>query len=236
MQMQESKIDMGKAVDVDLVVTESKGTESEVQDDNNSPGNDTDAEDADIRPIYDEESMAECTKLMKEVNSMLRFNHTVRTVIKPVDQKSHTQKPGRQIFTRHRFSPSKTSAVYEKTSSRSDLRWKPTSRIFKSVGLRWIPTGKLFDFLYKQSMVAEKADISETIFKVDSHMMIQKDDLESKFGPLLDEYLNGENQVVLKSFAVTTVDASDKRQQQPDSTSSTSTLATSVIADGNFDF
>ncbi|GJR76895.1 hypothetical protein Tco_0089260 [Tanacetum coccineum] len=38
-----------------------------------------------------------------------------------------------------------TSAVYEKTSPRSDLRWKPTGRIFKSVGLRWIPTGKLFD-------------------------------------------------------------------------------------------
>ncbi|GKC44335.1 hypothetical protein Tco_1062057, partial [Tanacetum coccineum] len=45
----------------------------------------------------------------------------------------------------HRFSPNKTSAVYEKTSPRSDLRWKPTGRIFKSVGLRWIPTGKLFD-------------------------------------------------------------------------------------------
>ncbi|GKE99953.1 hypothetical protein Tco_0023304, partial [Tanacetum coccineum] len=41
-------------------------------------------------------------------------------------------------------SPNKTSAVYEKTSPRSDLRWKPTGRIFKSVGLRWIPTGKLF--------------------------------------------------------------------------------------------
>ncbi|GJZ65236.1 hypothetical protein Tco_0621932 [Tanacetum coccineum] len=49
------------------------------------------------------------------------------------------------IFTRHRFSPNKTSVVYEKTSPRSDLRWKPTGRIFKFVGLRWIPTGKLFD-------------------------------------------------------------------------------------------
>ncbi|GJU09808.1 hypothetical protein Tco_1132204 [Tanacetum coccineum] len=39
----------------------------------------------------------------------------------------------------------------------------------------------------------------------------------------------------LPSFDVTTADASDKRQQQPDSTSSTSTLATSVTADGNFD-
>ncbi|GJV62560.1 hypothetical protein Tco_1473388 [Tanacetum coccineum] len=61
-------------------------------------------------------------------------------------------------------------------------------------------------------------------------------ELDVLFGPLFDEYFNGENQVVLKSSAVTTTDASDKRQQQPDSTSSTSTLATSVTADGNFDF
>nr|GEU50563.1 hypothetical protein [Tanacetum cinerariifolium] len=53
---------------------------------------------------------------------------------------------------------------------------------------------------------------------------------------LFDEYLNGENQVVSKSFPVTTANASDKRQQQPDSTSSTSTLATTISADGNFDF
>ncbi|GKD24175.1 hypothetical protein Tco_1230389, partial [Tanacetum coccineum] len=46
---------------------------------------------------------------------------------------------------------------------------------------------------------------------------------------------NGENQVVSKSSAVTTADASDKCQQQQDSTSSTSTLATTITADGNFD-
>ncbi|GJW13597.1 gag-pol polyprotein [Tanacetum coccineum] len=86
------------------------------------------------------------TKLLKEVNSHAKIqSHKTRNSNKPVDQKSHTQKPGRQIFTRHRFSPNKTFAVYEKTSPRSDLRWKPTGRIFKSVGLRWIPTGKLFD-------------------------------------------------------------------------------------------
>ncbi|GJV20769.1 hypothetical protein Tco_1369789 [Tanacetum coccineum] len=49
------------------------------------------------------------------------------------------------IFTGHRSYPNKTSAVYEKTSPRSDLRWKPMGKIFKYVGLRWIPTGKLFD-------------------------------------------------------------------------------------------
>ncbi|GJZ07156.1 hypothetical protein Tco_0540949 [Tanacetum coccineum] len=60
-------------------------------------------------------------------------------------------------------------------------------------------------------------------------------ELDLLFGPLFDEYFNGENQVVLKSSVVTTTDASNKRQQ-PDSTSSTSTLATTVTANGNFDF
>nr|GFA98118.1 Gag-Pol polyprotein [Tanacetum cinerariifolium] len=46
---------------------------------------------------------------------------------------------------RHKFSPNKTFAMYEKISHRSDLRWQPTGRIFKSGGLRWLPTGKLFD-------------------------------------------------------------------------------------------
>ncbi|GKF37509.1 hypothetical protein Tco_0114267 [Tanacetum coccineum] len=105
-------------------------------------------------------------------------------------------------------------------------------------------------------MAAEKTDISETIVKVDSQMMTQKNDprttvstkvhqaaetvttsneLDLLFGPLIDEYVKGENQVVLKSSDVTTADASNKRQQQPDSPSSISTLATTVTANGNFD-
>ncbi|GJR51692.1 hypothetical protein Tco_1402213 [Tanacetum coccineum] len=59
MQTQESKVDTSKALDADLVVIESSGTESEVQDDSSMSDNDTDANDAYIRPIYDEEPMAE---------------------------------------------------------------------------------------------------------------------------------------------------------------------------------
>ncbi|GJV19706.1 hypothetical protein Tco_1368726 [Tanacetum coccineum] len=110
-QTQESKIDTGKAVDADLVVTKRSGTESE------------------------------------EVNSHAKIqSYKTRNNNKLVDQKSHTQKPGSQIFIGHRFSPNKTFTVYEKTSPRSDLRWKPTGRIFKFVGLRWIPRGKLFAY------------------------------------------------------------------------------------------
>ncbi|GJV10780.1 hypothetical protein Tco_1352321 [Tanacetum coccineum] len=257
MQTQESKIDTGKALDADLVDTKSIRTDSIVQDDNSMSGNDTDADDADIRPIYDEQPMAECvfnanhdaciTKLLKEVNSRAKIqSHKTRN--------------------RHRFSPNKTSVVYEKTSPIYDLRWKPTGRIFKSVGLRWIPTGKLFDSCTskvdsepphgsnvdipnihecKQTLDVsagtsinvqkeQSLDLSAEVHQA-AETVTTSNELDLLFGPLFDEYFNGENQVVLKSSAVTTTDASNKRQQQPDSTSSTSTLATTVTANGNFD-
>ncbi|GJV43977.1 hypothetical protein Tco_1428513 [Tanacetum coccineum] len=311
----ESKIDTGKALDNGLVVMESNGTESEVQDDSSKSRNDTDADDADIRPIYDEEqwqhgqilnetnSKAKIEKKIDVLETMnIELEHSVaklrkenqtlkqnykdlydsikitrsktteqtpsllannaelkariqekvfaiaalkndlrklkgnsvdtkfdktsvlgKPVLPSIRNQSVVRKPNAfkfdrdqmskqwfasQIFTGHRFSPNKTSAVYEKTSLRSNIRWKPTGRIFKSVGLRWIPTGMLFDSCTSkidsepphglnvdilniheckqtldvsagksQSMVAEKADISETIVKVDSQMMIQKNDV-----------------------------------------------------------
>ncbi|GJS30007.1 hypothetical protein Tco_0490627 [Tanacetum coccineum] len=141
---------------------ESIRTDSIVQDDGSRSRNDTDADDADIRPIYDEEPMAE-VQLTAECNIFaIGQQHTEQPKIiveGRVDQSKTTKQTTsllanntelkaqiqEKIFTGHRFSPNKTSAVYEKTSPRSDLRWKPTGRIFKSVGLRWIPTGKLFD-------------------------------------------------------------------------------------------
>ncbi|GJY63554.1 hypothetical protein Tco_0465014 [Tanacetum coccineum] len=194
------------------------------------------------------------TKLLKEVNSHAKIqSHKTRNTNKPVDQKSHTQKPGRQIITGHRFSPNKTSVVYEKISPRSDLRWKPMGRIFKTISLRWVPTGKILASCTSKDD-SEPAHGSNTDIP-NIHECKQTLDLsvgtsltgqqkqridfskevESLFGPLFDEYFNGENQVVLKFFAVTTADTSDKRQQQPDLTSSTSTLATIVNVDGNFD-
>ncbi|GJW59542.1 hypothetical protein Tco_0108877 [Tanacetum coccineum] len=84
------------------------------------------------------------TKLLNEVNSRKVKPHKTKNSNNPVEQKSHTQKPGRQISLGHRFSPKKGYDVYEKTSPRSCLRWIPTGRIFKLAGLRWIPTGKMF--------------------------------------------------------------------------------------------
>ncbi|GJW52112.1 hypothetical protein Tco_0093463 [Tanacetum coccineum] len=180
-------------------------------------------------------------KFLKEVNSlaMIQPNKTKNST-KLVDQKSHTQKPVRQIFKGHRFSPNKTSAVYEKTSPRSDLRWKPTGIIFKTVGLRWVPKGKILvsctskdDSEPTHGLNVDISKIQECKQTLDlsagTSLNGQKQqridlsgELESLFGPSFDQYFNGENQVVSKPSAITTVDASDKRQQQPDSTSSTS--------------
>ncbi|GJU04277.1 hypothetical protein Tco_1114615 [Tanacetum coccineum] len=150
-------------------------TDSTVQDDSSRSGNDTDADDADIRPIYDEEPMAEYPETCQVKSPMLDSspdNQTTEYSKQSLESENillkETVAQFQKDFSRmeahcialelkyqnqslksgqhgHKFYPNKTSAVYEKTSPRSDLRWKPTGRIFKSVGLRWIPTGKTFD-------------------------------------------------------------------------------------------
>ncbi|GJZ94628.1 hypothetical protein Tco_0666831 [Tanacetum coccineum] len=86
------------------------------------------------------------TKFLNEVNSRAKVpSHKTTTRYKPVEQTSVAKKQERQIPIGHRFSIKKTSIVHEKTMThRSCLRWKPTGKIFKTVGLRWVPTGKIF--------------------------------------------------------------------------------------------
>ncbi|GJW59293.1 hypothetical protein Tco_0106024 [Tanacetum coccineum] len=59
MQTTEDKVDTSKALDASLVDTESSGTTLKEQDTSSRSGNDAHADDADIRPIYDEEPMVE---------------------------------------------------------------------------------------------------------------------------------------------------------------------------------
>ncbi|GKF03403.1 hypothetical protein Tco_0030326 [Tanacetum coccineum] len=61
------------------------------------------------------------------------------------DAKSHK--------TTKRYMPVEKSSASMKSkrqipimNPRSCLRWKPTGRLFKTIGLRWVPTGKIFAF------------------------------------------------------------------------------------------
>ncbi|GKA26199.1 hypothetical protein Tco_0712308 [Tanacetum coccineum] len=216
-----------------------------VQDENNKSRNDTDADDADIKPIYDEEPMAEVQLTAGMLFLCYRRQHTGATW--KIFVEGRVDKSDRRSYRTLRFSYNTTSAVYEKTSPRSDLRWKPTGRIFESVGLRWIPTGKLFDSCTskvdsepphgsnvdiphihecKQTLDVsagtsinvqkeQSLDLSAEVHQA-AETVKTSNELDLLFGPLFDEYFNGENQVVLKSSAVTTTDASNKRQQQLD--------------------
>ncbi|GJR48808.1 hypothetical protein Tco_1316911 [Tanacetum coccineum] len=87
-------------------------------------------------------------KFLKEVNSRAKVpSNKTTTRNKPVEQTRFAKKPERQIPKGHRFSIKNTSVVHKKTMTpRSCLRWKPTGRIFKTIGLRWVPTGKIFAF------------------------------------------------------------------------------------------
>ncbi|GJY21001.1 hypothetical protein Tco_0393567 [Tanacetum coccineum] len=87
-------------------------------------------------------------KFLKEVNSRAKVpSHKTTKIYMPVEKSSASKKPERQIPTGHRFSNKKTTTVPEKTMTpRSCLSWKPTGRIFKTIGLRWVPTGKIFAF------------------------------------------------------------------------------------------
>ncbi|GJU59817.1 hypothetical protein Tco_1237583 [Tanacetum coccineum] len=192
-QTQESKVDPDKALDADLVETESIRTKSEVQDENSGSGNDTDTGDADIRPIYDEEPMAE-VQLTAECNIF-------------ATGQQHTDQP--EIINEGR--------VDQYTEECQVIR-------------------KLLDSCMGKVNSEPPYGSNVDIFKIQKKQSIDiSAELESLFGPLFDEYFNGENLVVSKSSVVTSADASNKRQQQPDSISSTSTLATTVTADGNFD-
>ncbi|GKG10501.1 hypothetical protein Tco_0341901 [Tanacetum coccineum] len=67
MQTTEDKVDSSKSFDASLVDTESSGTALKEQDTSSRSGNDAHADDADIRPIYDEEPMAE-VQTIAEIN------------------------------------------------------------------------------------------------------------------------------------------------------------------------
>nr|GEY92831.1 hypothetical protein [Tanacetum cinerariifolium] len=83
---------------------------------------------------------------MKKVNSHAKVpSNKTTNRNKPVEQKGVPYKQERQIPTGHRLSIQKTSFAQKKTMTPSScLRWKPTGKIFKTVGLRWVPTGKIF--------------------------------------------------------------------------------------------
>ncbi|GJZ45073.1 hypothetical protein Tco_0592669 [Tanacetum coccineum] len=118
MQTQDSKVDLGKALNASLVFTESNKTELKVQDTSSRSGNDTDNDDAEIRPIYDEEPMAE-VQLTAECNIFaIGQQHTEQPEIINEGRVHQYTKECQVISPLLDSSPDNQTTEYSKTISR----------------------------------------------------------------------------------------------------------------------
>ncbi|GJV65631.1 hypothetical protein Tco_1476459 [Tanacetum coccineum] len=77
-QMTEEKVDSSKALDASLVIIKSNGTESQEQDTSSRSGNNAHVDDADMRPIYDEEPKAEVQMTIDDNVSATEQQHTAQ--------------------------------------------------------------------------------------------------------------------------------------------------------------
>nr|GEV05585.1 putative copia-type Pol polyprotein [Tanacetum cinerariifolium] len=215
MQSKEGKIDSRKALDANSVVTEISRTESEKHDTSSRSRNDTHVDDADIKPVNEKEPIVE-VQLTAQNNVLANEQqHSVqsepiydtyllekaRNSNKPVEPKIHTQKPGRQIVTRHRSSPNKSSVVHEKAKTLiSFLRWIPTGRIFNNVYLRWVLKRKTFTSSITKGDCEPSNGSNEDItnpYECDQTLNVSActlnltaDDWDRLFQPMFDEYFN----------------------------------------------
>ncbi|GJT50846.1 hypothetical protein Tco_0977003 [Tanacetum coccineum] len=172
-QTQESKIDTGKALDADLVDTESIRTDSTVQDDSSRSGNDTDADDADIRPYMQSQMLSSDSGKGEPVLPSLRNQSVVRqpnafkseraqmsraqvdqeSQIKMIQVKEMMQDNDlKNSKSKDKGSRSRSQSMNEqshykqdKTKNKAKHKRQKSYLQFQHVGLRWIPTGKLFD-------------------------------------------------------------------------------------------
>nr|GEW56838.1 retrovirus-related Pol polyprotein from transposon TNT 1-94 [Tanacetum cinerariifolium] len=150
------------------------------------------------------------TKFLNEVNSRAKVpsNKTPKRN-KPVEQIGVPNKQERQIPTGHRFLIQKTSVVQKKTMTpRSCLRWKPTGKIFKTVGLRWVPTGRILTSsttkVDSEPLNGSNADITNQ-YECEQTLDVSADadvpsqqELDMLFGPLYDEFFNAEEEEQLQ--------------------------------------
>ncbi|GKD30780.1 hypothetical protein Tco_1241558 [Tanacetum coccineum] len=152
MQMQESMIDTGKAVDNGLVVMESNGTKLVVQDDNSRSGNDTDADDADIRPIYDEEPMAEYPEQCQVKSPMLDSS--------PDNQTTDYSK---QSLESENILLKKTVAQFQKDFSRMEAHCIALELKYQNQALKSGQHGQILNETSNKAKIKKEIDVLETM-------------------------------------------------------------------------
>ncbi|GJZ34336.1 hypothetical protein Tco_0580153 [Tanacetum coccineum] len=151
-QMQEIKIDTGKALDADLVDTESIRTDSTVQDDNSRSGNDTDADDADIRPIYDEEPMAEYPEKCQVKSLMLDSSPNNQTI----EYSKQSLESGNILLK-------KTVAQFQKDFSRMEAHCIALKLKYQNQALKSGQHGQILNETSNKAKIEKEIDVLETM-------------------------------------------------------------------------
>ncbi|GJS75474.1 hypothetical protein Tco_0725355 [Tanacetum coccineum] len=82
---QEKKVDTDKALDANSVVKASSGTKSGKKNTKRRSRNDTDVDDADIRPVYDEEPMA---KLKAQIQKKVFATAALKSKLRKLSESS----------------------------------------------------------------------------------------------------------------------------------------------------
>nr|GEV86050.1 hypothetical protein [Tanacetum cinerariifolium] len=111
MQTIEEKVDTSKALDASLVDTKSSETELVEQDTSSRSGNDTHTDDADIRPIYDEEPMAK-PRFASQVDLNSDFSKPVTIHYLPKERESAVVKPHHLIASSESRNSSKNMSRF----------------------------------------------------------------------------------------------------------------------------
>nr|GEX42941.1 hypothetical protein [Tanacetum cinerariifolium] len=127
MQTTKEKVDMSKALDASSVDTESSRTKSKEQDTSSRSGNDAHDDDVDIRPIYDEELIAEVQTTAKinvfvigqQHTEQPEFNNEVTTHYLPKEREAASAKP-------HHMIASSNSRI----SSKNMLRFSSSDMVY----------------------------------------------------------------------------------------------------------
>ncbi|GJV27112.1 hypothetical protein Tco_1383560 [Tanacetum coccineum] len=181
LQTKESKIDRGKAVVNGLVVMESNGTKSEVQDDSSRSGNDTDADDADIKPIYDEEPMAEYPEQCQVKSPMVDSS--------PDNQTTDYSK---QSLESENILLKNIVAQFQKDFSRMEAHCIALELKYQNQALKSRQHGDILNETSNKAKIKKEIDSYETI-NIELEHSVAKLLIENK-------HLNKENETVKKYY------------------------------------
>ncbi|GKD15707.1 hypothetical protein Tco_1200114, partial [Tanacetum coccineum] len=161
---------------------ETSGTESEVQDDNSRSGNDTNAEDADIKPIYDEEPMVE-VQLTDECNIFaIGQQHTeqpeiinegrvdqypeqcqVKSPILDSSPDNQTTKYSKQSLDSENILLTKTVAQFQKDFSRMEAHCIALELKYQNQALKSGQHGQILNETSNKAKIKKEIDVLETM-------------------------------------------------------------------------